>query len=549
MAEDHLFVQHTYKSPTWCDECKDFIWGFVLQGYQCKVCGFNAHSRCRKRVRTECGMRKKFDKSEVVRINGHEFQSYTYSSPTWCNNCNNFIWGFQKQGWKCNLCGVNAHGRCLNSFDVPCFISHVAGVNIIQREETLSSLREHRIIMASDQFTIEDGFFGGVSHSFFDNLSEKSRISSDSSLNLIQTVNEEHVPLFRNPDQDTWFATSFVGSGYELFIVQTNEPFFLTLTQASNDENEPIIQAILWMPTGKEHVVIPGSKIVGSSIAYDILENYEEFQGNKKFAVSKVLANTRLHKAIEKHLISVEAAQCTTDFTISVLYQKAGQRDEQSIIGNDTIDKSFENFLEILGTKIELQGWNQFNGGLDTIEGKQGKESYFTQFCGNNLMFHIGPLIPREGSQATSLLEAIEAQNEPDFRALSDRSGLIKNNAVCIVFMENKLCRFQPTSITSKYIHNYVCIQPQTDKDFGYFLNVASSVHTPQFGPNLPNPPVFEKRDSFRNFLLAKVVNATKASFVTPAFIAKRKRAVATLLLEYEDSLNSMSFSVKKQVH
>ena len=32
----HRFQVHTYKSPTWCDFCKDFIWGVARQGLRCK---------------------------------------------------------------------------------------------------------------------------------------------------------------------------------------------------------------------------------------------------------------------------------------------------------------------------------------------------------------------------------------------------------------------------------------------------------------------------------------------------------------------------------
>jgi len=32
----HTFQVFSYKTPTWCDHCKDFIWGLARQGYRCK---------------------------------------------------------------------------------------------------------------------------------------------------------------------------------------------------------------------------------------------------------------------------------------------------------------------------------------------------------------------------------------------------------------------------------------------------------------------------------------------------------------------------------
>jgi len=75
---------------------------FLLFLWPSIACKFNVHDKCKKKVTVECGTHRKLDKDEVSRVNGHEFTGKTYSSPTWCDNCNNFIWGFSHQGWKCS---------------------------------------------------------------------------------------------------------------------------------------------------------------------------------------------------------------------------------------------------------------------------------------------------------------------------------------------------------------------------------------------------------------------------------------------------------------
>eukprot|EP01137_Pigoraptor_chileana_P032504 Opistho-2@21980 len=46
ILRDHVFKSHTFAKPTWCDWCKEFMWGLVTQGVQCKECGYNSHKMC-----------------------------------------------------------------------------------------------------------------------------------------------------------------------------------------------------------------------------------------------------------------------------------------------------------------------------------------------------------------------------------------------------------------------------------------------------------------------------------------------------------------------
>ncbi|KAI8645671.1 integral peroxisomal membrane peroxin-domain-containing protein [Parasitella parasitica] len=42
----HLFKEKTYTHLTYCDACKQLLWGVRKQGFQCRGCGYNCHRKC-----------------------------------------------------------------------------------------------------------------------------------------------------------------------------------------------------------------------------------------------------------------------------------------------------------------------------------------------------------------------------------------------------------------------------------------------------------------------------------------------------------------------
>lgn len=208
---------------------------------------------------------------------------------------------------------------------------------------------------------------------------------------------------------------------------------------------------------------------------------------------------------------------------IGVVYCKADQTNEQEFFNNVETSEEFEEFLRLLGDKIDLLDWPHHSGGLDTQKGRSGTHSVYTRWKDIEIMFHVSTLLPLYKKDPQQL----------------ERKKHIGNDRVVIVFKDGNK-PMPPDSIHSK--SNQIVILLQVDENqmakknnnkTYYRMGVARKRTVPRFEPPLPDPPVFEKDEEFREFLLSKCLSGLGATHFSSEFKALRQLYYATEIKKF----------------
>lgn len=116
-------------------------------------------------------------------------------------------------------------------------------------------------------------------------------------------------------------------------------------------------------------------------------------------------------------------------------------------------------FLQILGDRVRLKGFEKYRGDLDVKNDLHGEYSYYTQYNNHEIMFNIAPMIPSSNTNGQCV----------------KRKGLVGNSFVCIVFQEPD-AEFTPNFISGKVTQIYITVQPLTlNQRIYYKVNLKKS--------------------------------------------------------------------------
>uniref|UniRef100_A0A3B4C2H6 Signal induced proliferation associated 1 like 1 n=1 Tax=Pygocentrus nattereri TaxID=42514 RepID=A0A3B4C2H6_PYGNA len=212
---------------------------------------------------------------------------------------------------------------------------------------------------------------------------------------------------------------------------------------------------------------------------------------------------------VTEQLMKLDEQGLSFQLKVGVMYCLAGQSTEEEMYNNEAAGPALEEFLQLLGERVRLKGFTKYRAQLDTKTDSTGTHSLYTTYKDYEIMFHVSTMLPYTPNNKQQLL----------------RKRHIGNDIVTIVFQEPGAKAFSPKNIRSHFQHVFVVVQvhsPCSDNTC-YSVAVARSRDVPAFGPPIPEGVNFPKSTIFRDFLLAKVINAENAAHKSDKF-----RAMAT---------------------
>ncbi|XP_064374996.1 rap1 GTPase-activating protein 1-like isoform X1 [Dromaius novaehollandiae] len=287
-------------------------------------------------------------------------------------------------------------------------------------------------------------------------------------------------------------------------------------------EKQENLRLLLRTRTGTRHDLIPISCLNEFPNAVQMAKLLCEDVNVERFFPVLYPKASQLIVAFDEHVIS-------NNFKFGVIYQKPGQITEEEVFSNTEESLGFLEFLDFLGDRIQLQDFRGFRGGLDVTRGQTGTESVYTNFRGKEIMFHVSTKLPFTEGDSQQL----------------QRKRHIGNDIVAIIFQDENT-PFVPDMIASNFLHAYVVIQlaHSTSGETLYKVSVTARDDVPFFGPSLPNPAIFRKSVEFREFLLAKLINAEYSCYRSEKFAKLEERTRSALLESLFEELQLHSRSM-----
>merc|ERR1719319_335943 len=170
---------------------------------------------------------------------------------------------------------------------------------------------------------------------------------------------------------------------------------------------------------------------------------------------------------------------------------------------------SFNEFLDVIGQRVRLKGFNKYKAGLCNKNDSTGLYSVYREFETNEIMFHVSTLLPYT----------------PNNRQQLPRKRHIGNDIVTVVFQDPGALPFIP-NIRSQFQHVFIIVRAHNPctENTQYSIAVTRSKNVPMFGPPIPTGALFPKGPAFAKFLLTKIINAENAAHRSDKFVSMATR-------------------------
>ncbi|CAD5224927.1 unnamed protein product [Bursaphelenchus okinawaensis] len=213
---------------------------------------------------------------------------------------------------------------------------------------------------------------------------------------------------------------------------------------------------------------------------------------------------------VEDMMLKIDEQPIYTRYKVGVLYCKAGQSTEEQMYNNETSSHALEEFLDFLGQRVRLKGFENYKGGLDTRGDTTGEYSIYTEYHSHEVMFHVSTMLPFT----------------PNNRQQLSRKRHIGNDMVTIIFQEPGALPFSPITVRSHFQHVFIVVRANNPctENVSYGVAVARAKDVPAFGPPIYRGATYQKCAEFHDFLMTKIINAENAVHRSSKFAAMAAR-------------------------
>lgn len=153
-----------------------------------------------------------------------------------------------------------------------------------------------------------------------------------------------------------------------------------------------------------------------------------------------------------------------------MLSVRDGQTKEEEWFANSETPESLDRFLNIVGNRVELQGYEGWSAGLDTRSGDSGTHTYISTWKDSVLAFHVSTLIPSRPVDKQHIQRKRHIGNgkcQTVVFALSLAIGHLTfclKDIVCIVFVDGRQ-PFNPAAIKSQFLHVFIVVHEERIDD------------------------------------------------------------------------------------
>ncbi|EDR27377.1 rap GTPase-activating protein, putative [Entamoeba dispar SAW760] len=325
-------------------------------------------------------------------------------------------------------------------------------------------------------------------------------------------INEDLSPNYHIESNSNSISNKTDLSQYEVINIDDNYKFFKELFFSKSQtqfyvfrDNVTILcyQRLLTL----QFIIIFNNKGIHRVLLTDDDECYKWWQTVNGFKEKPIRVKPKIK--FQEELLLFESKLIVTEYKFGVIYMKKNQRSEEEAYENNECSPAFWKFMNLIGTKKQLKGWQNYSGGLDIINGKTGEFMYYQYYDKFNfeIVYHVAPLLPYYNGE-----EQLE------------RKRFIGNDIVVIIFKEqsDEHDCFDPRVISSSLNHIFIVITPERNDVLNerYKINVVCKSCIKPFPPFIEDKWYYHSID-FSDFLIRKLINGDRTAITCSPFIER----------------------------